>query len=72
MVVEENGDKKYIMDVRKQENTIILGVGAGLATAPPPPPPPPPPTVNPQPVHPSCLLSGSCSDMDPDPHGYPL
>jgi hypothetical protein len=27
MVVEENGDKKYIMDVRKEENPIILGVG---------------------------------------------
>lgn len=26
MIVEENGDKKYIMDVRKQENSIILGV----------------------------------------------
>jgi hypothetical protein len=44
MVVEENGDKKYIMDVRKEENTIILGVGVDqnfrrFFTPPPPPPP---------------------------------
>ena len=43
MVVEENGDKKYIMDVRKQENTIILGVGDWIAT-------PPPPTTNREPT----------------------